>query len=187
MRGLERPELVRLFLTNRNFRRFIRVVEQADDHTDLFATVMDTDAGALLSRHLFRSVEMDGALRYMYQPNLAKLAFRTGGGQTYLNMETRDLPSIRAALRGLDTPVLATASYDESGFRRGDPDPGRACESRAIFLGDSFTDGLWVNDSETLVNQYARIARASGSRLCAINTGVNGYGTQEEAWVLEHY
>jgi lysophospholipase L1-like esterase len=185
--GLRNPGLVRVYLTDTAFRHFVRVVEREDDHTDLFASMMDAGAGVMLSRHLFREVLMDGAPRYMYQPNLRKLAFRTGARGVYRSMETRDVPAIRDALAPLDTVVMATATYDERGFRRATPDLTRDCDLTVMFLGDSFTDGLWVNDSDTFVNAYGRRAREHGTRACPVNTGVNGYGTPEEAWVLEHY
>ena len=57
----------------------------------------------------------------------------------------------------------------------------------ALFLGDSFTDGLWVNDADTFVNVYGHIVRErAGVKLCPVNAGVNGYGSLEEAYLLEH-
>jgi hypothetical protein len=58
---------------------------------------------------------------------------------------------IRSALAGLDTQLMVTASYDVNGFRRVDPELTTACTTGALFLGDSFTDGLWVNDADTFV------------------------------------
>ena len=186
--NLRRAHLVRAYLLNPNLRQFARTLEAQDPRTDLIATLWDTNRGALLSRRLYRSVTMDGAPKYMYKANLKKLGFRTGANGLRWNMETEDTPAIRAALAGLDTTFLVTASYDEFGFRRADPDLAAGCTARVLFLGDSFTDGLWVGDADTFANLHARLARErSGVRLCPVNAGVNGYGSSEEAYVLEHY
>jgi len=186
--SLRQARLVRAYLFNPSLRRFARTLAAQDPKTDLFATLWDVDTGVLLSRHLYRSVAMDGAAKYMYKPSLKKLGFRTGASGLHWNMETEDTPAIRAALAELDTPFIVTASYDELGFRNGDPKPASGCTARALFLGDSFTDGLWVGDADTFVNLYGRLVRErSGVMLCPVNAGVNGYGPFEEAFVLEHY
>ena len=186
--SLRQARLVRAYLLNPSLRRFARTLAAQDPKTDLFATLWDIDTGVLLSRHMYRSVTMDGASKYMYKPNLKKLGFRTGASGLRWNMETEDTPAIRAALAELDTPFLVTAAYDERGFRRVDSDLAAGCSARALFLGDSFTDGLWVSDADTFVNVYGRLVREqSGVRLCPVNGGVNGYGPPEEAYVLEHY
>jgi lysophospholipase L1-like esterase len=185
--SLRQAGLVRAYLLNPGLRRFARALAAQDPRTDLFATLWDTNTGVVLSRRLYREVMMDGALRYAYRPGLHKLAFRTGAAGFHWNMETEDTPSIHAALAELDTPFTVTASYDANGFRRVDPELATSCTIRALFLGDSFTDGLWVNDADTFVNVYGRIVRErSGAALCPVNAGVNGYGSAEEAYVLEH-
>jgi hypothetical protein len=86
----------------------------------------------------------------------------------------------------IDPWLVATAEYDERGFRRVDSDLTGECEARVLFVGDSFTDGLWVNDGETFVNRYGRLARDRGVRVCPVNAGVDGYGSMEEAYTVEH-
>jgi lysophospholipase L1-like esterase len=136
---------------------------------------------------MFREVTMNGERRYAYRPNLKKLGFRTGAGGFHWNMETEDTQAIRGALAGLDTRFMVTASYDADGFRRVDAGGESDCQVRALFLGDSFTDGLWVDDRDTFVSAFGHVARdRSGVRVCPVNAGVNGYGPLEESWVLEH-
>jgi lysophospholipase L1-like esterase len=186
--SLRQARLVRAYLFNPGLRRLARTLAAQDPRADLFATLWDVDTGVLLSRHLYRSVMMDGVAKYMYKPSLKKLGFRTRAAGLRWNMETEDTPAIRTALADLDTPFIVTASYDELGFRNGDPNPASGCTARALFLGDSFTDGLWVGDTDTFVNLYGRLVRErSGVTLCPVNAGVNGYGPFEEAYVLEHY
>jgi lysophospholipase L1-like esterase len=186
--SLRQASLVRAYLFKPSLRDFARTLAAQDPRSDLFATLWDTNTGVLLSRHMFRSVTMDGVSKYMYKPNLKKLGFRTGASGLRWNMETEDTPALHAALSDLDTPFIVAASYDELGFRNGDPNPVSGCATRALFLGDSFTDGLWVGDADTFVNLYGRLVRErSGVALCSVNAGVNGYGPFEEAFVLEHY
>ena len=185
--SLRQAGLVRAYLFNPGLRRLARTLAAQDPRTDLFGTLWDTNTGVLLSRRMFREVTMDGQPRYAYKPNLKKLGFRTGASGFHWNMETEDTPAIRSALAELDTPFIVTSSYDERGFRRVDPELTSACTRRAMFLGDSFTDGLWVNDDETFVAVFGRLVRErSGARLCPVNAGVNGYGALEEAYVLQH-
>jgi hypothetical protein len=186
--SLRQARLVRAYLFNPGLRRFARTLAAQDPRADLFSTLWDIDTGVLLSRHMYQSVTMDGAAKYMYKPHLKKLGFRTRASGLRWNMETEDTPAIRAALHDLDTPFMVAASYDGLGFRQGDADLAAGCSARALFLGDSFTDGLWVDDTNTFVNVYGRLVRErTGVALCPVNTGVNGYGPSEEAYVLEHY
>ena len=185
--SLRQVGLVQAYLLHPSLRRFARTLAAQDPKTDVFATLWDTSTGVLLSRRMYRDVMMDGVLKYRYKPNLKKLGFRTGADGFHWNMETEDTPAIRVALADLDTPFMVTASYDETGFRRVDPEIAAGCDIHALFLGDSFTDGLWVSDADTFVNIYGRIVRErSGVRLCPVNAGVNGYGSLEEAYLLEH-
>jgi len=185
--GVRHARFVWAYLFDPKVRRLARALRESEPRTDLFKTMWDTNAGALLSRRMFREVEMDGRQKYGYKPNLQKLSFWTGAHGLIWRMQTEDTPSLRAAVGDLGSELLLTASYDVHGFRRVDPDLAIDCQVRALFLGDSFTDGLWVADTDTFANRYARVAReGSGVRVCSVNAGVNGYGSFEERFVLEH-
>jgi lysophospholipase L1-like esterase len=185
--SLRQISLVRAYLFNPKLRRFAGALRDQDPRTDLFKTMWDTNVGALLSRRMFREVEMDGVQKYAYKPNLRKLGFLAAAAGIQWKMEVVDTPGMRDALRDIDTPLLVSASYDERGFRHADPELTAGCQHRVLFLGDSFTDGLWVNDADTFANVYGRLARdRSGLRICPVNAGVNGYGSFEERFVLEH-
>ena len=185
--ALREFRLVRAYLFDRRVRRLARALRESDPRSDLFKTMWDTNAGVMLSRRLYRVVDMDGRSSYGYKPNLHKLSFWTGAHGLSWRMETEDTPALRAALADLGPELMLTASYDDEGFRRTDPDLAVDCQAHVLFLGDSFTDGLWVADADTFANRYARVARArSGTRVCPVNAGVNGYGSFEERFVLEH-
>ena len=185
--SLRQVSLVRAYLFNPKVRRFASALREQDPRTDVFKTMWDTNAGALLSHRMFREVDMDGVPKYAYKPNLRKLGFFAGTGDLQWKMETVDTHGMREALRDIDTTFLVSASYDERGFRNVDRVLTEGCQRHVLFLGDSFTDGLWVSDGDTFANVYGHIARdRSGVRVCPVNAGVNGYGSFEERFVLEH-
>ena len=186
VRPLFRFQLVRAYLFDPKVRRIVQAIADRDADLGKLATVWDTNSSALLSRRLFQSVDMNAAHKYMYKPNLRKLMFRTGPAGHDQDVEIEDAPEIRQALQEVHTSFVA-ASYDRFGFRRVDADLTRDCEAHVLFLGDSFTDGMWVSDSDTFVNRYGHLMRErSNLRVCPVNAGVNGYGSLEEAYVLEH-
>lgn len=186
---LRRFDVVRGLVFDPKFRRLVQLVEEqrTERERDLFATVWDTNVGVALSKKFFRPVNMFGTVKYAYKPNLQKVAFRAGTGTFQGAFEMEDSPAVRAALPDLNLTHFSTASYDEHGFRRVDADLARDCRGHVLFLGDSFTDGFWVNDNDTFVNRYGWLVRGqSHLNVCPVNAGVNGYGSMEEAHVLEH-
>jgi lysophospholipase L1-like esterase len=185
--SLRHLSLVRAYLFTPKLRRLAGALREQDPRTDLFKTMWDTNVGALLSRRMFREVDMDGVQKYAYKPNLRKLSFLATAGGMPWKMEVVDTPGMRDVLRDIDTTLLVSASYDEHGFRHVDSELADDCQRHVLFLGDSFTDGLWVSDGDTFANVYGRLARdRSGLRVCPVNAGVNGYGSFEERFVLEH-
>ncbi len=189
IRPLLGPGFVRAYLADPRLRQLIDVMsEEQVERADAFAVFWGAGGTELISKRIFRPVEMYGVTRYMYRPDVRTLQFVTGASGLYRAMEMEDTPSLRRALAGLDTRRLAEASYDQLGFRRVDAELTRDCATRVLFLGDSFTDGVGVNDNETFVNRYGHLVRER-LRLsaCPINAGVEGYGSLEESYVLGAY
>jgi len=184
--GVRNLDLVRAYLFDPKVRRFAAALREEDPQVNAFKTMWDTNVGVLLSRRLFREVDMDGAPKYAYRANLKKLSFVVQADDLMWKLEAVDTPRIHAILRDVDTTYQVEASYDGHGFRHVDADLTTGCTRHVLFLGDSFTDGLWVKDGETFANLYGRLARAEGVAVCPVNAGVNGYGSLEERFVLEH-
>jgi GDSL-like Lipase/Acylhydrolase family len=184
-----RLPFVRAYLFDWRFRRLVELMEEDDaQNHDVFSTVWDTSEGTLLSRKMFHPVDMYGAQKYMYNPGLRKLSFALDVDGFSRSFSMVDSPSIRLALRDLDPFHFYTATYDQFGFRRVDSELTAQCSVRVMFLGDSFTDGAYMNDDETVVNRYGHLVRErAGISACPIDTGVDGYGSLEESFVLEHY
>jgi hypothetical protein len=180
---------VRAYLFDGKFRQLVELMDEEESlQDDVFATVWDTSEGVLLSRKMFHEVEMYGAHKYMYNPGLRKLSFTidVDGYSRFFAMV--DSPALRRATLALDATHIYQATYDEFGFRRVDAELTRDCSVRVMFLGDSFTDGVYMDDRDTFVNRYGHLARERGHvAACPIDTGVDGYGSLEEAYVLEHY
>lgn len=185
--SMRHARFVRAYLFDPKVRRLAQALRQGDPRTNLFKTMWDTNAGVMLSRQMFREVDMDGVPRYEYKPNLRKLSFVTGADGLQWRIQTIDTAPLRQALAGLDTTVLVTAAYDGNGFRRVASQLSADCQAHVLFLGDSFTDGVWVADEETFVSLYGEMARTrAGANVCPVNAGVNGYGTLEERFAFEH-
>jgi hypothetical protein len=180
---------VRAYLFDWRFRRLVELMDEEDgQYDDVFASVWDTSEGTLLSRKMFHPVEMYGEQKYMYNPGLVKRSFTLEVDGFARSFSMVDSPALRRTIGELGATHVHTASYDSFGFRKADSDPGDRCDVRVMFLGDSFTDGVYMDDGETAVNRYGQLARErSGLAVCPINTGVDGYGTLEESFVFERY
>jgi len=186
---LSQPKLVIAYVTDHRVRALVRLIEHERqlEAADAFRTLVDAAPGVLVSGKMFRRIDADGLSTYGYKPLLQKVMFRTPFNVVRSGFELEDGPGVRTALDEIRPELLATASYDEHGFRRVEPVLTRNCATRALFLGDSFTDGMWVDDRDTFVDLFGHLVRERSSlQLCPTNAGVNGYGSSEEAYTLEH-
>ncbi len=79
-----------------------------------------------------------------------------------------------------------TYAIDSRGFRK---TPGQFSPSPAarevLFIGDSFTFGLGVNDAETFVARLNSSAPRSADAVQFINCGIPGYSTDQEVLLAE--
>ena len=82
--------------------------------------------------------------------------------------------------RRRDTPTLYKTN--SLGYRNREIGPKEG--ERILFLGDSITLGLAVNEPYTYVRQVETLARADGLSWETINAGVDGLGTNGELAVL---
>jgi lysophospholipase L1-like esterase len=56
-----------------------------------------------------------------------------------------------------------------------------------LFLGDSFTEGLYVEPGLTFSNVFGILAENEEIDLSIVNSGISGYGSMEESWIMENY
>ncbi len=180
---------IRSYLFDWRFRRLVELMDREDgQYDDVFASIWDTSEGTLLSKKMFHPVEMYGLQKYMYNPGLVRVSFRLDVDGFGRSFSLVDSPGLRRAIDEIGATRVHRASYDRFGFRNVDSLLTDRCAVRVVFLGDSFTDGVSIDDRETAVNRYGHVVRERGQvEACPVNTGVDGYGTLEESFVLEHY
>ncbi|NQT22917.1 MAG: SGNH/GDSL hydrolase family protein [Candidatus Omnitrophica bacterium] len=73
-------------------------------------------------------------------------------------------------------------NYDEAGFRKTGNDAlnGRSEDFIILMLGDSFTEGCYVNDTDTFSACIERLGLKDNLNIRVLNAGVSGYSTREE-------
>ena len=79
-----------------------------------------------------------------------------------------------------------TFETDKFGFKKTDF-PNKEGNKAVIFLGDSFTEGLFTPPSKTFSNLFGIMMQKNNFQAIPVNMGVNGYSALEMAWMLENY
>lgn len=177
------PRLARLF-ADRQFEELLRVASSGP--TDEFDTMWDTTAAVRLSREEFVPTDMYGQVRYRYRPFLRHINLEVWSGLDRQRFSVLDRPQIRAAADRCRIFRKAFIETDRDGFKKTDFTRA-AGDPTVLFVGDSFTEGLDVSSPDTFVNIFGRRMQGAGLRGVPVNAGVNGYGTLEECWTVEHY
>lgn len=103
--------------------------------------------------------------------------------RTY-NIEDSELGFVRkpgASWRGHIQEANRVVDYrtDQNGFRNPSAEHGIA---DAVFIGDSFTEAVEVNENDTFVRRVA-----AATELSVVNLGRGGYGPQQQLIVLQRY
>ena len=154
---------------------------------DEFASVWDFDAEIMMSRTAFIEQEMFGQARYRYKANtrVATLHLWTGVSKQQLVLGLT--PEIERLLEPMAKDVIHRADFqtDAHGLKPTEftPRPGET----VFLLGDSFTEGMWVEPRETFANLYGRRLLDATIPLAPVNLGVNGYSVMEMRWTLERF
>jgi len=162
----------------------VRTIQKSQEAT--FATTWDFDAGVALSRDMFASQEMFGETKYVYRPDIAIVNALVWSGLSRVGIAAAATPEVTSALARNKVIHQARFETDALGFKK--TEFSWSPESLPIFfLGDSFTEGLWVTSKETFVNQVGVKLRASLGAVTPVNLGVNGYGALEMDWLLERH
>src|SRR5262249_1705173 len=95
----------------------------------------------------------------------------------------RHNPNTEVVVRHPATPETPTLYKTNSlGYRNRELGPKRG--ERILFLGDSITLGLALNEPNTFVRLVENLARTDGLDWETVNAGVNGLGTNGELAVL---
>lgn len=183
---LKRPQLIQLYLTQPAMRDLMNLI--AEDRLNSFPSVWDTNEGVLLSKKIYRPVALKEAIIFSHQPYSNVLFFQTGTRDFQRKYAALDSLKLRGILSRLETPFMAQASFDGLGFRRTGYDFNETCGQTVLFVGDSFTEGLWVKDSQTFASLFAaRLNEGAAEKTCVANSGTNGYGIFEESAVAQDF
>src|SRR5262249_18615199 len=102
------------------------------------------------------------------------LAFRRIPNMHWSGRPASDIEQAYGLPRSLKTPI--TFTYDRWGYRN----PTEMEQASIVLIGDSYVEGWYVSDEQTVA---AQLARRLGK--CVANLGVAGYGTLQELRVLK--
>jgi lysophospholipase L1-like esterase len=183
---LGKNRLARHFFTPDEFNHFHHGLKQALATVETFNTTTDFDTGINLSKQMFIQQNMFGEEKYRYRPDIAIINARFWTGIKFLPLAVATNPEIDALILDYPPDHLTKFETDRHGFKKTSFSVSR--EGRNVFfLGDSFTEGLWVEPEDTFVNQVGLKLQAAGISITPVNLGVNGYSVLESAWMLEHF
>jgi hypothetical protein len=179
---------LRRWLVDDDFMSLVAALRASPDAT--FATTWDGGRNVALSRTLFEPREMYGQPRYVYRPGIGVSYVVVWSGLFFQGLtmadEDRTLrPAVTAALDRCDTVLRVHFTLDTHGFKP--TTPAAADAPSMLFLGDSFTEGLWTPPEDTFVGRFARRLAAERIPAAVFNLGVDGYGALEMAWSLDRY
>ena len=124
------------------------------------------------SRLLFPRPELENFNRIYYTP-LALF-----GGIEKASTTFQPISYTRLRWESIPDGFSNVVSLNIYGFRGPDFPVRPASKPRVIFIGDSFAEGLGVDDDDTLPAQFERLA---GGRYEVLNLGVSGTGLPEYA------
>ena len=183
---LRRFKPIKIYLHNEKIHKLAALASK-DEEQGVFETISDSSDRVFLSRKEFDVVEMYGQTRYRYKPYLRKMAFGVQAEGRIWEFEMLENEEALRFSSQLKTLAVKIASFDQNGFRKTDFNLDSKCKETILFVGDSFTEGLFVGDRETFVNHFGHLINAEREDLiCPINGGVNGYSALEESFVIEN-
>jgi len=122
----------------------------------------------------------------------AEIALRTLYPQTMgFSYHTRDglqvhIPGSRGVYRRAE--FRTEVRFNSLGFRGGEfAVPKPAGTYRLLALGDSFTAGLQVAESDLFTSRMVRVLGSEHAPVEVLNLGISGYGTDDELFLLRRY
>ena len=184
VRYLFKTRIGRYLLTDQAFVRLMGAIKETPD--DTFSTAWDFNEGIALSKRMFIPTKMFGFDKYKYRPNIGIYNCRAWSGLMFWKVAVAASSDVTKLLKDVDADCIYFET-DENGFKKTEFPTKRDGFNNIFFLGDSFTEGLWVAPAFTFVNAFGRKLASRGISVTPINLGVNGYSALEEDWMLEKY
>ena len=172
----------RIFVEN-SYRRLMKAVEA--EMGGKFSTSWDFNQGIALSRSIFVPTEMFGLTKYKYLPDIGIYNCRIWSGLHFSKFAVRKTLAIAALLEQSEADCIHFET-DNNGFKNMEL-PAEPRPSTVFFLGDSFTEGLFVAPADTFVSRFGRKLRSGGVSATVMNLGIDGYSALEMYWMLEQY
>lgn len=186
VRVVRNNSLIQAIYMKSNTVLLFNLVREKTREGGYIATTWDYNSGVNLSKTLFMETTMYGQKKYRYLPNITVYNGRIWDGFGYINLATRVTPEIRGLILQSKTEYSAFFNTNEYGFK--ETQPASASNAlRVFFLGDSFTEGLWVKPEDTFASLFGKLFQDQGIPVTPYNLGVNGYSPLEESWMLEHF
>jgi GDSL-like Lipase/Acylhydrolase family len=182
-RYLRNSRIVKYLFTDPAFERLMEAIKETPDGS--FSTVWDFDQGIALSKRMFVPTEMFGFEKYKYRPDIGIYNCHVWSGLDFEEVALAASPDAINLLRQIDGDCTYFET-DENGFKKTEF-PVNTGGNNVFFLGDSFTDGLWVASKFTFANAFGQKLASRGISVTPINLGVTGYSALEEDWMLEKY
>jgi len=116
---------------------------------------------------------------YKPKPNLSFLTIANSPiiGNRYGVVLTEEIRNLLPNIKG----EMSIRNFDENSFRKtGNDFRHDVKRMNVLFLGDSFTEGVNVNDVDTFPSCFERLANRDGIDSAALNAGICGYSVKEE-------
>jgi lysophospholipase L1-like esterase len=185
------------FFFSKKEQKLLKIMD--DNYYDFYPAMELGGDYEHLSKKLFDFPEIDGVKTFMHKPNIKKL-------MTILPLEeVRSLRSINFSLpydvklkNMIDDLVVnntrnenlkfyssTAGEFNNMGFRKNVFSNTKNLPD-ILFAGDSYTEGLYVNNNETFVHDLG-ILMNNENFAYPVNTGCNGYGTINEYLIIKEY
>lgn len=182
--AIRHSRIAQYIFMDESYKELMQAVAESDSGT--FSSIWDFDQGIALSKSLFIPTEMFGVTKYRYHPYIGIYNVGVWSGLHFQSMEFLATPETSALLQETTFTLYSFFETDDNGFKKtkfiSNPD-----SPTIFFLGDSFTEGLWVPSEDTFVSLFGQKLMSDEISATPINLGVNGYSALEMYWMLEHY
>ena len=191
VRFFTRYSIVKKIYTDRDFvelvNKKVEIESKRYSKARKFKSIWDFDQQILLDKDEWIETNMYGEKKYKYKPNLKIMNISIWTGLTVAKITFLLDPEIERILQRVKViNTNITFETDKFGFKKTDF-PNEERSRAVIFLGDSFTEGLFIPSSKTFSNIFGIMMQRNGFQAIPVNMGVNGYSALEMAWMLENY
>lgn len=164
-----------------NYANFLNYM--SPNSADRFYTVWDYDSRVYLSKRIF---DKDKYRIYKYKPNIdtAQLSviFPWGKRKIFSAIDEAELHN-QLEINGIEYSIISRLSTDKYGIRNNEVEYDYSASKRNIVnLGDSFTEGLYVDNYQTFSSRLQTLIKDRDYQI--INAGLNGYSAHNSYYAL---